>query len=856
MLKHSPLLLAILLLAFFSSCHKTRQPVSLPDGKLINKTYPYEYFQLQRSYPDPYFNIKAYEKGLKEARKENLQKGIGFDADWTVEGPGNIGARATTIAIHPNNENIIFTGFSSGGVWRTMDGGTNWEPVFDEQLWPSIGDIAFDPSNPSTIYVGTGDPDISFYPMLGDGIYRSTDGGDTWTNIGLEAQRVITEIIVHPTNPDIIYAASMGLPFIRDNNRGLFRTKNGGNTWEQVLFISDSTGISDLVIDPFNPDVLYASGWDRVRNNQVSLVTGEGAKIFKTMDGGDNWEMLEGGLPMGKLGRTGLAISYLTPGLVYAMYVGLDQQLYGIYQSYDAGITWDSLNTYDIYFNALGGFGWYFGKIRTNPFNDEELYLLGVNLWRGFPNYDFWFQTDPPWWYYEVHADKHDLVFGPSGTIYLATDGGLYKSSDDGYSWEDIENIPTTQFYRVAYNPHQPDWYYGGAQDNGTTGGNADMINGWPRIYGGDGFKPVFHPDDPLIFYCETQLGNIVVTLDGGEIFYEADLGIDTLDRRDWDMPYLMSAHDPNVFYAGTFRVYKSETGEFPFFYPISESLTDSVTLHTRYHTITTLSESPLQQGLLYAGTVDANVWRTDDDGETWNNITNGLPERYVTEVKASPSNVDWAYVSHSGYKDNEFIPRVHRSTDRGATWEDISSNLPNIAINDVFILPGHADSILFVATDAGIYGTLDSGENWSRLGTNMPYVPSFDIDWNPTHNTLIAGTFARSIMSYPIDSLTASPPPDTSTATANPIAHEESLSVYPNPASHEITVNFPGLPGKTSEVVVYDKSGRAFIHEKLTPGQGTAKVRLDVSSLPNGEYFVKGKTGHLIRSGKFVKMD
>ena len=713
MQKHFSYLAFLLLICCVSSCYKIEKQSIPPTDKLDEKTRPYEDFYLQRSYPNDKFDLKAYENALRQAREESAEKGVGFDEAWTVQGPGNIGARINTIALHPENENIIFVGFSQGGVWRTTDGGANWMPIFDDQLWPSIADIAIDPSDPETVYVATGDLNISGYPLIGDGLYKSTNGGDTWENIGLEASRVLAEVVVHPTNPDILYVASMGIPFERDNNRGLYRTTDGGTNWEQILFISDSTGIIEIQMDPFNPDVIYASGWDRVRNNTESLITGVGAKVYKTTNGGDDWEMLGGGLPTGPLSRTGLAHSQITPDLVYAMFVGEDLRLNSIFKSADAGVTWDSVGIVGAE-GALSTFGWYFGKLRTHPENDDELFLLGVDLWRGFVETGEWFRATPNWWEYSVHADKHDLVFNQEGFMYLATDGGLYLSPDFGESWADIENIPTTQFYRVAYNPHQPEQYYGGAQDNGTTGGNAGIINDWPRIYGGDGFTAVFHPTNPDIFYCETQNGNIVVTEDGGNDFSGADDGIENDDRRNWDMPYIMSVHNPDVLYAGTFRVYKSESGEFPFFFPISGQLTNDVVSNNRYHTITTLSESPILQGLLYTGSVDANVWRTDDDGGDWVDISNGLPDIYVSEVKASPHNADWVYVTHSGFKDNDFVPRIHRSKNRGADWEDISNDLPNLPINDVYILPGQADSVLFVATDAGVYATLNSGENWS----------------------------------------------------------------------------------------------------------------------------------------------
>lgn len=853
MQKHYNYLALLFLITCFSSCYRPeKQPIS-PMDKLDEKTRPYEDFYLQRSYPNDKFDLKAYEQALREARIEAAEKGVGFDEVWTVQGPGNIGARINTVALHPENESIMYVGFSQGGVWRTTDDGVNWTPIFDDQLWPSIADIAIDPSNPSTVYVATGDLNISGYPLIGDGLYKSTDGGDTWENIGLSESRVLSEVTVHPTNPDILYVASMGIPFERDNNRGLYRTVDGGQNWEQILFVSDSTGIIEIQMDPFNADVIYASGWDRVRNNTESLIRGEGAKVYKTTNGGDDWEQLEGGLPQQPLCRTGLAHSQITPDLVYAMYVGTDLRLHGIFKSADAGATWDSIGI-DGAENALSSFGWYFGKLRTHPENDDELFLLGVNLWRGSVEAGFWEPAAPEWWLYEVHADKHDLVFNESGEMFLGTDGGLYKSPDFGETWIDIENIPTTQFYRVAYNPHEPEWYYGGAQDNGTTGGFAGMINNWPRIYGGDGFTPVFHPTDPNIFYVETQNGSINGTDDGGYSFFGADDGIDEDDRRNWDMPYLMSAHDPDVLYAGTYRVYKSEFGNFPFFQPISEQLTDDVISANRYHTITTLSESPIQQGLLYSGSVDANVWRTDNDGGNWIDISNGLPDVYVSEIKASPFNADWVYVTHSGFKDNDFLPRIHRSKDRGANWEDISNDLPNLPINDVYVLPNNEDSVLFVATDAGVYATLNSGENWERLGTNMPYVPVFDIDWNVAKNTIIAGTFARSIMTYPIDSLLYVEPVDTSTAVGDVFAEKMQLHIYPNPAFNEINVEFPGYDGKTSEVVIYDKMGKTWMQENIQ-SSGAANFNLDISNLPKGEYFIKGKTGHLIRSGRFVKM-
>ncbi len=807
-----------------------------------------DYFNVL-AYPDKYMDVKAYQAGMLEAQLMAAEKVEGFDDEWTVQGPGNIGARVNTVAVNPINENIIFAGFGHGGLWRTKDGGQNWAPIFDDKEFPSIGDIAISPTDPNTIYVGTGDPNINWYPKLGDGLYRSADGGDTWQHLGLSAQRVITKIALHPTNPNIIYAASMGLPFIRDNERGLFRSLDGGATWQKVLNVSDQAGIIDLVMDPFNPNVLYASGWDRVRNNVESVTTGQGAKVFKTTDGGDTWTQLEGGLPTDNKSRTGLAISKQTPGLVYAMYVGTDQQLNGIFKSTDAGATWDTITIVGVE-GSLGGFGWYFGKIRVNPTNDEELYLLGVEAWRCYVDLGIWETMNPDWWQYEVHADKHDLEISPSGKFYLATDGGLYRSDNNGGSWSDIENIPTTQFYRVAYNPHEPTLYYGGAQDNGTTGGNALGINDWPRIYGGDGFQAIFHPTDPLVMYVETQNGGLSVTDDGGNDFYNASEGMVDADRRNWNMPIIMSSHYPEVLYTGTYRLYRSEAGTFPYWDTISYDLTDGLVTAARNHTISTLSESPLEYGLVYVGTTDGNVHRYEGTDFKLTNVSTGLPDRYVSDVMASPTVANRVYVTHTGYRDNEFIPRIHRSDDRGQNWTDISANLPDIAINTVFVLPGHADSVLFVGTDAGVYATKDAAQTWHRLGVNMPFVPTFDLNWNPVENTLIAGTFARSIMTYPIDSLLKVVEPPS--ATSQPMARIE-LKISPNPASSHVNVSVDILLNGEAEIGIFDLQGRQVRTAKLPKGKAINQ-RFDLVGLPSGQYFARVKSGGRVGIKRFIK--
>jgi len=843
----------------FQACQQATPEVT-PKNKLEQKHGPADEFFLQRAGADGKFAMKAYSKALNQIKTQAQSRSIdGFDLDWTTQGPGNIGARINTVAVHPTDEDIIYAGFSVGGVFKTTNGGMDWTPIFDDQVFLSIGDIELDPQNPDIVYVGTGDPNISGFPFIGDGLYRSMDAGQTWTKLGLEEQRIISKVIIDPNNSSTIFAACMGLPFARNDQRGLYRSEDNGSTWEQVLFLSDSTGVTDLVIHPTNSQILFASSWDRIRNNGESLISGLGAKVYKSTNGGDDWTVVEGGLPSDlPHSRIGLTICESNPDVVYVEYIHPDSYLLeGIYRTSDGGNSWLEIPTDEtagLSPFATGGFGWYFGQIRVNPKDENDLYLLGVDIWRTRDAGQSWALAAPDWWTYEVHADKHDLVFLQDGGVLLGTDGGLYKSDADNLFWEDIENIPTTQFYRVAYNPHLPTFYYGGAQDNGSTGGNADNINNWERIYGGDGFQMAFDQDNPDRFFAETQNGGINLTTDGGYSFTFGDDGIDFSDRRNWDMPYFISSFSSNILYTGTDKVYQG-IGEIPFWTPISDDLTDGDVDGNLYHNITAIDESDLEQGLLYVGTGDGNLWRGEDAGTSWISIANNLPDQYVTSVVASPSDTNTVYVTYSGYRDNDFIPRIHRSTDRGESWEDISTNLPDIAINDVTILSEYSDSILFVATDGGVYGTNTAGTEWERLGANMPIVNVYDILINPTTNELVAGTFARSIMTYPLDSI--STPDDVvvvSTSKPGNIV-PKGIKVYPTVASDFVQVEIKNRePGKRIEWLVISTNGQV-MHQSSNPINEEVSEQLDISNYPPGQYFIKAKNRHQIRSAAFVKM-
>ncbi|MEL6866747.1 MAG: T9SS type A sorting domain-containing protein [Bacteroidota bacterium] len=811
------------------------------------KHAPSDEFFLQRSFPDERFDIVKYTRvieGINSRVQARSGAPDGFDRTWTTQGPGNIGGRANTLAFHPFKENIIYAGFASSGVFKTINGGKSWKAIFDDQPFLAIGDIAIDPQKPNTLYVGTGDPNISGTPFIGNGLFKSDDAGETWEHLGLEECRIISKVIVDPNNSDILYVSSMGLPFERGPNRGLYKSTNGGKDWERVLFISDQAGVIDFLLNPEDPNVLYAAGWDRIRNNRESILSGPGAKIYKTEDGGETWTTLSGGLPEGNnYSRLGLEMSRQDPNILYALYIHYDGSWNhkGIYRTDNAGVKWGRVPTDEdqngLSALALGGFGWYFGQMRIHPQDDDDLFLPGVHLWRSQNCGATWFRATPfSWEANPVHVDIHDLQINESGHIYLATDGGLYKSVDDGETWQDIDNIPSTQFYRTAYNPNRPDWYYGGAQDNGTLGGRVEQLNDWKMFFGGDGFQTLFHPYDEQIIYVELQRGNFFLSFDGGENWQTANQGIYNGDRTNWDAPFLMSYHDPDVLYTGTYRVYKSNRPGAPDWFITSPDLTAGTS--SQFRTISAMDESTARANLLYAGTSDGRLWISQNGALDWEDISAGLPQRYITSVKASPVEEGHVYVSHSGYRDNEYIPHLHRSMDYGATWVDISGDLPEIAVNDVYILPMNQDSVLFAATDAGVYATLNRGEAWYRLGGNMPIVPVFDLGYNPDRNELVAATHGRALMTFALDSIGLDAdnlvdiPPRRNTY--------QYIKVSPNPTPDAILVSFTNLdPSQLVDIEILDIQGRSLIVQKGLAGKFIAE-RLDLSSLAAGQYFVK----------------
>lgn len=839
------LLLPLVCCFLMVSCSQQNDPDSKPGLK------PFEEFYLLRNYPNMESGAEGYLQALEMTRSMAGQRGIapeGFDEPWNNQGPNNIGGRVNTLVRHPADSNMLFSGLTAGGIFKSINGGASWYPVFDDQPALSISFIRIHPTDPSVIYAGTGDPNISSYVFLGQGLFRSHDYGESWSYVGLKEAGILSDLVIHPTNPDTLFVGSMGIPMRRGSERGLYRSYDGGQNWEKVLYLSDEAGITDILINPNDPKTVFACGWHRVRNQAESIVNGNLARVYRSLDGGDTWTTMLNGLPDEPLSRSGLAWSQ---GYLYVLFVGTNQNLKGIYLSKNNGTSWSQINTsldpFSLPSNVLGGFGWYFGKIAVNPKNRNDMFVLGVDLWRSTDGGTEWDSSTPPWWEFDVHADKHDLSFYPNGRIDLATDGGAYTSWDGGDSWSDLDNFPASQFYRIALNPHDEGQSTGGLQDNGTVTGWQDPMN-WKRLYGADGFQPVFHPVYPEVIYAEWQGGSLVVTTNSGEDWDDFTEGIDPNDRVGWDAPYFISSHPPHPLYHGTNRVYRNTDHFTAAWLPISDQLTDAVeTFHPGTHVITAMGESPLVSGVVLAGTGDGHMWITQDDGQNWTDVTPGLPKRYVTDCEGSPTSDQRIFVSHSGYRYNEFISHFHRSDNAGQTWIDISGDLPPLGVNTFVIIPNSGDSILFVGTDAGVYGTIDGGTAWYKLGTGMPDVPVYDMAFQASTQTLVIGTHARSMYSLSLEQILE---PINTSIKVNP-GNKSTWWLQTNPVQSQLTLlGGTTQHGQTINLSLIDLQGKILLERSVQFLQGN-KRQLDISlpSLTSGLYYVRIQEGEKLKT-------
>lgn len=717
----------------------------------------------------PMLGFSQKEKSKKDTIfTESLFKGLKF----RNLGPAFMSGRIADIAINPEDESTWYIAVGSGGVWKTENAGITWKPIFDGQKSYSIGCISIDPGNPHVIWVGTGENIGGRHVGYGDGIYKSEDGGSTWKNMGLKESHHLSKIVIHPENPDVIWVAAQGPLWSKGGERGLYKSNDGGKTWTKKLGDDEWTGVTDILIDPRNPDRLYAATWQRHRNVAAYMSGGPGTAIYASTDGGETWKKLKKGLPGSNMGKIGLAISPQKPDVLYAA-IELDRRSGAVYRSTDRGASWKKQSS-----AVSGATGpHYYQELYACPHEFDRIYLADVRIQvsddggRNFRRLDEQYK----------HSDNHAIAFKRSDPEYLliGTDGGLYESFDLAKNWRYMANLPLTQYYKLAVDDAEPFYnIYGGTQDNGTQGGPSRTDNrhgirnaDWYIILSADGHQPATEPGNPDIVYAESQQGNLsrIDRTTGETISIKPQPGAgEDYERFNWDAPILVSPHSPTRLYFASQRVWRSDDrGDS--WTAISGDLTlnqERITLPimgktqswdspwdidamSNYNTITSLAESPRQEGLIYAGTDDGIVQLTEDGGKTWTKIEVGsLPgvpaTAFVNDIKADLYDAGTVYVVLDNHKFGDLDPYLLKSTDKGNTWKSIKGNLPDRTLVWRIVQDHVKPGLLFAATEFGIYFTIDGGEQWTKLSGNVPTISFRDLAIQKRENDLVGASFGR----------------------------------------------------------------------------------------------------------------
>ena len=808
------------------------------------------------------FSLAAYRDGMTAALRPLASRSAppaGFDAAWRVEGPTNLGGRVNVLAVDPRDADVAYLGYSRGGLWRTSDRGGSWSPLTDGLPFPTLGAVALDTSD-GRLWIGTGDPNISGYFYVGDGVYSSDDDGATWQQRGLAETGIINKLLVDPRNPELVFAAAMGKPFEAGPDRGVYRSEDRGLTWDRILHVDSVTGISDLWFAPDDPGTLYATAWPRQRTLYSSTVRGEQARLWRSVDGGDTWEDLYPrmgyDLPASRLG---FAAAESRPGRLYMSVCGNNLRFDSFWMSDDGGDTWSVRTTEadSTFISDFGGFvtpfssfGWFFGQTRVDPLDPDHVWLLGVRLWESFDAGATWTQDEDSDFDVFVHADKHALEFAADGSLWLGTDGGAYRRTRQGARlWEDIEDIPTNMFYRVADVPRDTTSFAGGMQDNGTAAGGADVFGAapWVDLFGGDGFQPVYAVEDSSSMLAETQNGR-VWWIDLENFFYGEITPPHGDERKSWDMP-IASRYDPGFGYTrlltGSNVAYEGEYGQFPDWQRGEPGLLTS-DADNRYLVVTAAHIA--SDFTRWIGTSEGWLWRLREGERVWQRVATGFTERYVTDITSNEANPDAVYVSLSEYRNGDTSPYLLRSGDAGETWASLQGDLPRVAVNSVLSIPDTRDSLIAVATDAGVYASVDRGVTYHRLGTGMTNVPVLDLSYDSLSLRLIAGSFGRSVQTVSLRDVELLGEPPVLDAEAGPNALATTgLSVFPNPATSHIEVRARLKEvDRDATIELRDASGRVVLRRRVAAGALTLRERLDLPAhLPAGTYSVRVRNRH-----------
>ncbi len=691
-------------------------------------------------------------------------------------GPAFTSGRVVGFAVDPNNPARYFVAAASGGVWKTINNGTTWTPVFDKEGSYSIGAIALDPKNPLTVWVGTGENNSQRSVSYGNGVYRSDDGGKTWKNVGLKTSEHIGRIAIDPKDSNIVYVAAQGPLWGPGGDRGLYKTTDGGKTWKKILSISDNTGVTDIVIDPQNPETLYAASYQRRRHMWTLINGGPESALYKSTDAGTTWNKLKAGLPTTELGRIGLAISPVDSNVIYATVEAADKKG-GIFRSNDRGGSWERRNEYDV--TAM-----YYARIVADPKYVDRIYVMNVFLMVS----DDGGKTLRRLGEKSKHVDNHDIWIDPNNNDHylVGCDGGVYESNDRGANWDFKRNLPITQFYDVTTDNSTPFYnVYGGAQDNFSFGGpsrtrsTSGITNSdWFVTHGGDGFRSQVDPEDPNTIYAELQNGSLARfdKRTGERMGIQPAIGRGEEPLRwNWDSPFIISPHSHTRLYFAADKLFRSDDrGDS--WQVISGQLSrgldrdklpvmgkvwsmDAVAKNAStafFGNASALAESPLKDGLIYVGTDDGLIQVTEDAGETWRKIETfpGVANMaYVSRIIASNHDANTVYAALENHQNADFTPYLLKSTNAGRTWVSITGNLPKNhpvwAIAEDHVNP----NLLFVGTEFGLFFSIDGGQKWIQLKGGLPTIQVRDLTIQKRENDLVVGTFGRGI--YILDNYT-----------------------------------------------------------------------------------------------------
>ena len=686
-------------------------------------------------------------------------------------GPALMGGRIADITVHPGDPTTWYIAVGSGGVWKTTNSGISWTPVFDDQPSYSIGTVAIDPSDPDIVWVGTGENVSGRHVAWGDGVYRSRDGGRTWHQAGLASSEHIGKILVDPRDGNTVFVAAEGPLWSAGGERGLYRTEDGGDTWEAVLTVDGNTGVTDIEFDPVDPDIMYAATYERRRSVWALLAGGPGSGIHKSTDGGRTWREVTAGLPDGDMGKIGIDVSGADRDIVYAtIEAGPDDR--GFYRSTDRGESWERRNSY-----ISGGTGpHYYQEIEASPDDPDLVYQMDVFVHVTRDGGATFTELGTG---REKHSDNHALWIDPANGRHLlaGTDAGLYETFDEGTTWRHFPNLPVSQFYKLALDNAEPFYnILGGAQDLGTLHGPSRTMNvegvrnrDWYAPLGADGYATTFDLTDPDIAYVQSQQGNLQrVSLRNHELINIRPLPApgEPPERWNWDAPVIASPHAEGRIYYASQRVWRSDdrgnswqaiSGDLTrndnrYELPMAGRVRSVDALYGNtamswYSTITTISESPVAEGVLYAGTDDGLMHASEDGGATWRQADPpaGLPERaFMNDVKASQHDRATLFVAADNHKEGDYSPYLFASSDHGRTWRSIAGDLPDGTIIWSVEQDHERPDLLFLGTEYGIYFTPNRGANWVMLGAGAPTISFRDLEIQRRDNDLVGATFGR----------------------------------------------------------------------------------------------------------------